>query len=220
MRYIYLLVALLFLTGAHATHTVKKETVIVAFGDSLTKGYGVSASAAYPAQLQQMLRADGHKVRVYTVARTGATTADALDMLPQVLKLKPNVVIVSFGFNDAAAGIPAHVSKQHLEDVIEKLQDEGIDVILAGMDTGVRVTYEGPYKEYLQPYLDYATNMQETYADLAEEHGTGYVPFLLSGVAGNTRYNQRDYVHPNRAGHKLIARTLTPVVAEYLPKRI
>ena len=217
-----ILICILLTASVHATHLTKlrKETIIVAFGDSLTKGQGVPSSAAYPAQLEKLLRSEGRNVRVRAVARNGATTADAVDMLPQVLALKPNIVIVAFGFNDAAAGIPAQASKAHIAQIIEELQDKGITVILAGVDTGVRVSYEGPYKEYLQPYLDYATSVQDVYSELAEEYDTGYVPFLLSGVAGDARYNQQDYVHPNRAGHRVIAYSLAPIVTQYLPKRI
>jgi len=169
--------------------------VIVAFGDSLTAGFGADPGKSYPDFLQQELDRRGLRYRVVNGGISGETTTDALARLSTVSALAPAVVIVEFGGNDGLRGLPVSTTRSNLDQIVGGLKDSGAQVLLAGMTLPPNY---GP---------DYIAAFQHVYSDLAAKHRVALIPFLLEGVAGTSRM-QRDGLHPTADGNRLVAATV------------
>ena len=107
--------------------------IIVAFGDSLTAGFGTDPGQSYPDNLQRDLDARGYSYRVVNAGISGNTTKDGVDRLPSVLALHPTIVIVAFGGNDGLRGIPITDSRRNLSTIVQTLLKAHIRVILGGI---------------------------------------------------------------------------------------
>jgi acyl-CoA thioesterase-1 len=174
------------------TAAVTEESVIVALGDSLTAGLGVAPDEAYPARLGARLRRDGYRHRVVNAGVSGDTTAGALRRLPWVLRARPAIVIVALGANDGLRGQHIPAMQRNLEQIVARCRDAGARVLLAGMR--------------LPPnYGDYASAFARVFPEVARRTKVRFIPFLLDGVAADRGLNQADGVHPNAAGHAVIA---------------
>jgi acyl-CoA thioesterase-1 len=169
--------------------------VIVAFGDSLTAGFGADTGKSYPDFLQQELDGRGLRDRVVNAGISGETTTDALERLSTVTALKPAVAIVEFGGNDGLRGLPVSTTRSNLDQIIVGLKDSGAEVLLAGMTLPPNY---GP---------DYIATFQRVYGDLAAKDKVALIPFLLEGVAGTSRM-QLDGLHPTADGNRLVAATV------------
>jgi acyl-CoA thioesterase-1 len=169
--------------------------VIVAFGDSLTAGFGADPGKSYPDFLQQALDGRGLRYRVANAGISGETTTDALERLQTVSALKPAVVIVEFGGNDGLRGLPLSTTRANLGQIIAGLKESGAAVLLAGMTLPPNY---GP---------EYVTAFEHIYRDLAAKDRVALIPFLLEGVAGTNRM-QRDGLHPTADGNRLVAETV------------
>lgn len=178
---------------------------IVAFGDSLTEGFGVDPSASYPAILQRELDRRGLRYRVVNLGVSGETSTNGLARVEGVIALQPAAVIVEFGANDGLRGLPVAVTRANLARIIEALKGAGARVVLAGMTLPPNY---GP--EYIQGF-------EGMYKDLAAKYEVALIPFLLEGVGGDGRYMQSDGLHPNAAGYARVAdnvlRVLEPLLA-------
>ncbi len=185
------------------TAAADPRPVIVAFGDSLTAGFGADTGKSYPDFLQQELDRLGLHYRVANAGISGETTTDALERLPSVTALRPVVVIVEFGGNDGLRGLPVATTRSNLDRIVVTLKDSGTEVLLAGMTLPPNY---GP---------DYIATFQNVYRDLAAKYKVPLIPFLLDGVAGTNRM-QRDGLHPTAEGNRLVAlnvmRYLQPVL--------
>jgi acyl-CoA thioesterase-1 len=170
--------------------------VIVAFGDSLTAGFGADTGKSYPDFLQQEMDRGGYRYRVANAGISGETTTDALERLHEVTALKPAVAIVEFGGNDGLRGLPLSTTRSNLDQIVAGLKASGAEVLLAGMTLPPNY---GP---------DYIAEFQRVYSDLAAKYRVALIPFLLEGVAGTTRYMQRDGLHPTAEGNRLVAATV------------
>ena len=183
------------------------ERVIVVLGDSLTAGLGVTADEAFPARLQERLRREGYAYRVVNAGVSGDTTAGGLRRVDWVLRARPAVVVVALGANDGLRGLPVSQLKANLRAIVERLTGQGARVLLAGM----RVPPN---------YGDrYAREYAEAFADVARREKTPLMPFLLDGVGAEARLNQPDGIHPNAAGHQVIADRLWPYLKPLLARR-
>jgi acyl-CoA thioesterase-1 len=169
--------------------------VIVAFGDSLTAGFGADPGKSYPDFLQQELDRRGLRYRVANAGISGETTTDALERLPSVTAIKPIIVIVEFGGNDGLRGLPLSTTRSNLEQIVSGLKNSGARILLAGMTLPPNY---GP---------EYIASFQRVYSDLAAKYKTALIPFLLEGVAGTSRM-QRDGLHPTADGNRLVAATV------------
>jgi len=179
--------------------------VIVAFGDSLTAGFGADTGKSYPDFLQQLLDQRGYHYRVANAGISGETTTDALARLSTVTVLKPVLVIVEFGGNDGLRGLPVATTRSNLDQIISELNQSGAQVVLAGMTLPPNY---GP---------EYIAAFQSVYQDLAAKHKVPMIPFLLEGVAGTARM-QRDGLHPTADGNRIVAATVMRYVAPLLRK--
>ena len=180
--------------------------VIVAFGDSLTAGYGVAPAESYPGRLAARLAAEGYPYRVVNAGVSGDTTAGGLRRVDWALSLKPAVAIVALGANDGLRGQSTMEMHANLERIVERFQGGGARVLVAGMR--------------LPPNygLRYADEFQRVYSAVARRRGTPLMPFLLDGVALDARLNLPDGIHPTAEGYRIIADRLWPYLAPLLSK--
>lgn len=170
--------------------------MIVAFGDSLSAGFGADPGKSFPDFLQKDLDAAGLHWRVVNAGVSGNTTTDALSRLRAVLAYKPRITIVEFGGNDGLRGLPIETTRANLEHIIETLQGAGSKVLLAGMTLPPNY---GP--DYIKPF-------QQIYVDLAAKYKVERIPFLLSDVALHPDLMQQDGIHPTAQGNEIVAKTV------------
>ena len=173
---------------------------VVALGDSLTAGLGIGMDEAYPARLQQRMRAEGYNVEVVNAGQSGDTSAGGLRRLDWVLGTEARVLIVALGGNDGLRGLPPDQMKSNLNDIIGRATAQGLSVLLAGMEAPPNY---GPA---------YTASFRRVFRELADAHDVVFVPFLLEGVAGEADLNQPDGIHPNVEGARLIAAHLWPAL--------
>jgi acyl-CoA thioesterase I len=177
---------------------------IVILGDSLTAGLGLPVDQAYPALLQQRLKAEGSPYQVVNAGVSGDTSAGGLSRLDWALEGDVRVLIVALGGNDGLRGLPPEQLKANLSQIITRAQQRGIKVILAGMEAPPNYGRE------------YIVGFHQVYPALAKEYHVALVPFLLDGVAGHDALNQRDGTHPSAEGARIVAdnvwKVLKPVI--------
>jgi acyl-CoA thioesterase-1 len=175
---------------------IDTRPVIVAFGDSLSAGFGADPGKSFPDFLQKDLSAAGLHWRVVNAGVSGNTTLDGVSRLSEVLGYKPRVTIVEFGGNDGLRGLPITSTRANLEQIIEALKAAGSDVLLAGMTLPPNY---GP---------DYIKSFQQIYVQLAAKYKLTRIPFLLSDVAIHPELMQRDGIHPTAEGNEIVAKTV------------
>jgi acyl-CoA thioesterase-1 len=191
---------------AEADERASEPPTLVAFGDSLTAGWGLSIDDAYPARLERRLREQGFTYRVVNAGVSGDTTAGGLRRVDWVLKARPRVVILALGANDGLRGLPLERTRENLAEIIERLQSGGATVVLAGMR--VPPNYGD----------DYAAAFAAVYPDLARRYGLPLIPFFLDGVAANPALNQSDGIHPNAEGYQVIVDRIWPILRPVLAR--
>lgn len=185
-------------------NAAQDETVIVAFGDSLTSGYGLPNDEAFPTQLEAALRKRGHNVRVVNAGVSGDTTQAALRRLDWALDADTDAVIVELGGNDALQGLPPEATKAALTEILEKLQEKNLPVLLAGMEAPRNLGKE------------YVTAFGAIYPDLAARYDVELYPFFLEGAALKAEFMQKDGIHPNGKGVAVIVDKILPQVEALL----
>ena len=191
--------------AAGAAPTSSQMKTILVLGNSLSAGFGLKSSQAYPALLAKKLRAAGLNFQVTNASQTGGTTEGGLERLPAHLKRKIDIFILELGINDAFRGVPVDQIQNNLQQMIDKVKARNPDarVLIAGMQ--------------LPNYAadDYVFAFGKMFGELAAKNGGSLVPYLLDGVAGDPSLNLPDGIHPNAAGQKILAenvwRILEPV---------
>lgn len=169
---------------------------IVAFGDSLTAGYGLATADSYPAQLQNMLDRDGYRFQVVNAGVSGDTTTGGLQRIDWALEGDVRVVILELGANDMLRGLPVKVMRENLAQIIKQIKARGAQVLLAGM---YATTNSGP---------EYQAEFRDAFESLAREYDVPLIPFFLVRVAGIESLNLEDGAHPNVEGTKIVAETV------------
>ncbi|MCH7614893.1 MAG: arylesterase [Nitrospinae bacterium] len=193
-------------TSTSQTNIKSDYPRIVAFGNSLTAGLGVSPDQSYPAQLQQRLNKAGYHYEVINAGVSGDTTAGGLRRVNWVLKSRPFIVIVELGVNDAMRGQPLAGMYSNLDEMIQQLQEAETLVVLAGMK--IPPNYG----------LDYTRGFSSMFEQLAREHEITLIPFLLEGVAAQPELNQADGIHPTAPGYHMVADTVMTAIKPLLRK--
>ena len=179
------------------TSTPQSLPKIVAFGDSLTAGYGLAPAESYPSLLQKKLDADGFKYEVVNAGVSGDTSAAGLRRIDWSLDAgNVRFLILELGANDFLRGQPVAETRKNLSEIIERAKGRGAVVLLAGMYTPTNAGRE------------YQQEIHEAFRTLASEHEVALIPFFLEGVAGNASLNLDDRVHPNAEGTKIVADTV------------
>jgi acyl-CoA thioesterase I len=179
---------------------------LAVLGDSLTAGYGLPAEAAFPARLQKALREKGIKVDILNAGVSGDTTSAARDRLDWSIPEGTEAVIVELGANDALRGLDPKVARAALEDIIKRLKERRMAVMLAGMYAPRNF---GP---------DYAAKFDPIYPDLAKAYDVPLYPFFLDGIASEARLNLPDGIHPTAEGVDVIVSRILPSVEAFLTR--
>jgi acyl-CoA thioesterase-1 len=175
-----------------------QDRLIVAFGDSLTAGAGVSADQSYPALLAQRLKAEGYAYRVVNAGVSGDTTAGGLRRVDWALRLRPDIVILELGANDALRGQDLGGVRANVEQLVARFQEGGARVLVAGMQLPPNY---GPR---------YGGEFQRLFEEVARRRGAALMPSFLEGVGGDPRLNQFDGLHPTAEGYRVIVDRLWP----------
>ena len=179
-----------------ATNQIK----IMLYGDSLMAGYGLPQNENLSSVLPSKFNLAESQLQIINASVSGNTSSNGLARLDWSLEDKPNIVILCLGANDMLRGIDPKLTKQNLNQIIEKMIQNGSKVILAGMRSP-----ESMGQNYQQEF-------DLIYQELAEEHEVIFMPFLLEGVALEKDYLQSDYKHPNALGVNIMASNLHPYI--------
>ncbi|HEY5991006.1 MAG TPA: arylesterase [Candidatus Udaeobacter sp.] len=178
---------------------------ILVFGDSLSDGFMLQRSEAYPALLAKKLQAAGLNFQVTNASAAGGTTAGGLERLPAHLKHRIDIFILQLGINDAFRGLPVDQIQNNLQQIIDKVKarNPNVRVVIAGMQLPNHAA------------ADYVSAFGKMFGELAAKNGAALVSYLLEGVAGDSSLNLPDGIHPNAAGQKILAenvwRVLEPI---------
>ncbi|MGL4637027.1 MAG: arylesterase [Beijerinckiaceae bacterium] len=185
-----------------STMAQSRAVRIVALGDSLSAGYNLPASAAFPVVLEKALKAKGLNVAVENAGVSGDTASGGRDRLDWSVADGTDLVIVELGANDALRGVDPKITEAALDEIITRLKARKINVLLAGM---LAPPNNGP---------DYARAFNGLYGRLAAKHNVPLYPFFLDGVAGDPKLNLPDGIHPTAAGVDEIVKRILPMVEE------
>lgn len=183
------------------------ERKIVAFGDSLTAGFGLEENQSYPYLLQEKLNSEGFDYEVINAGVSGDTSLGGLERIDWTLETEGiEVLILELGANDLLRGMAPSRMKANLETIIEKAKAKNVKILLCGM-----IAPPAMGSKYQQEFSD-------AFPYLAEKHKVVYLPFLLEGVALKQELNQADGIHPNAAGTRMmmenIYRELRPMLTK------
>ena len=191
-----------------ATRTSSGMKTILVLGDSLSDGFQLKRSEAYPALIANKLRNAGLNLQVTNASATGGTTEGGLERLPAHLKRKIDIFVLELGINDAFRGVPVGQIQNNLQQIIDRVKARNPDVrvVIAGMQLP---NYGAD---------DYVSAFGKMFGELAAKNGAALVPYLLDGVAGDPSLNLPDGIHPNASGQKILAenvwRVLEPIARE------
>jgi acyl-CoA thioesterase-1 len=177
---------------------------LMAYGDSLTHGYGLPDGETFPEQLESALRAEGLDVEVINAGNSGETTAGGLARLDWALADAPDAVLLELGANDGLRGLDPEATFDNLDAILQRLDEEDLPVLLAGMLAPPNLG-----REYTEAF-------NAVYPKLAEKHDVPLYPFFLDGVAMVPELNQPDGIHPNAKGVAEIVERITPHVVRLL----
>ncbi len=168
---------------------------ILFLGDSITAGYGVDPSEAYPAIIQDKIKAKGWAFKVINAGLSGDTSAGGLSRLDWLLKNRIDVLVLELGANDGLRGLPVETIRKNLQAIIDHTRERypQVKIIIAGMK--------------MPPNWgrDYSRQFERMFPELAKKNKAVLVPFVLEGVGGVRNLNQPDQIHPTAEGHKLVA---------------
>jgi acyl-CoA thioesterase-1 len=179
---------------------------IVAFGDSLTAGFGLAASEAFPSQLQRALEAKGISATVANAGVSGDTATGGLSRLDWSVPDGTDAVILELGANDALRGFDPAVTRKALDTILRRFHERKIPVLLCGMLAPPNLGVE------------YGRAFNAIYPELAVASGAILYPFFLTGVAADPKLNQRDGMHPTAAGVAVIVAHIMPQVEELIAR--
>ena len=184
----------------------KTPLQVVAFGDSLSAGYGVGPGESFPEQLQKALRDKGYDVEVANAGVSGDTTTGGLARVEWSVPETADLVIVELGANDALRGVSPEIAAKNLDSILQKLKTRGQAILLAGMIVPPNMGSQ------------YAKAFDPIYAELSKKYDVPLYPFFLDGVAAKPSLNQGDAMHPNAKGVAIIIARMLPMVTQALDK--
>lgn len=179
---------------------------ILFFGDSITAGYGLNKTEAFPAYIQQKIDSLGWEFEAVNAGLSGETSAGGLRRIDWMLRQDFDVFVLELGGNDGLRGINLESTKSNLRGIIDKVKEKNPDarILLAGMQVPPNLGQE------------YTTEFRQMYPQLAEEENVTLIPFLLEDVGGNPELNQSDGIHPTAEGHKVLAENVWEVLKPVL----
>jgi acyl-CoA thioesterase-1 len=190
--------------SARAQGAAMRPLKLVALGDSLTAGYGLPGEAAFPAVLERALRAKGYAVSIANAGVSGDTTSGGLARLDWSIPDGTDGVILELGANDMLRGIDPNIPRQALDEILARLRERGIPVLLTGMYASRNLGAE------------YVARFEAIFPDLAKKYGVPLYPFFLDGVAGVRELALPDGLHPTAKGVQVIVERILPTVERFV----
>jgi len=186
--------------------TAPSHRIVLFLGDSITAGYGLELSQAYPALIQQRINQEGLSFRVINAGQSGDTSAGGLSRMDWLLKNKVDVLVLELGGNDGLRGLPVEVIRKNLQAIIDraKKQYPQIKIVVAGMK--------------MPPNMggQYSREFEAMFAALAKKNSAALIPFILEDVGGVRQMNLPDGIHPTAKGHEIVAENVWKVLAPVL----
>jgi acyl-CoA thioesterase I len=181
------------------------KTVVV-LGDSIAAGYGIDLEEAFPALLEEKIRADRLPFRVVNAGLSGDTTAGGARRISWVLRNPLDVLVLELGGNDGLRGISPEETERNLQQIIDKVRakNPAVRIVIAGMQMANNMGE------------DYNKAYREVFSTIAKRNDASLVPFLLEGVGGKAELNQPDRIHPTPEGHKIVAENVWKVLKTVL----
>lgn len=180
------------------------KKTIVFFGNSLTAGFGLEPSQAFPALVQDIIDSLKLNYKVINAGVSGETSSGGLGRIDWILRQPLDVFVLELGGNDGLRGIPLSVTRKNLQAIIDNVKAKypGAKIVLAGMQ--------------IPPNMgqDYTQIFKGIYPELAAKNNIALIPFLLEGVGGNPDLNQQDGIHPNAEGAKIVAQNVWKILKE------
>lgn len=173
---------------------------IVALGDSLMAGFGLERGEGFVPRLEAVLRARGHDVLVQNAGVSGDTTSGGLARLDWSVGPDADAVIVELGANDMLRGLSPEFPAKNLDEIVRRLSERGLAVLVAGMRAGPNLGAE------------YGEEFNAIFPAAAKKYDALLYPFFLDGVAGNATLNLDDGLHPTAEGIELIVEKILPSV--------
>ena len=190
--------------SARAQGAAMRPLKLVALGDSLTAGYGLSGEAAFPAVLERALRAKGYALSIANAGVSGDTTSGGLARLDWSVPDGTDGVILELGANDMLRGIDPNVPRRALDEILARLRERGIPVLLTGMYASRNLGAE------------YVARFEAIFPDLATKYGVPLYPFFLDGVAGVRELALPDGLHPTAKGVQVVVERILPTVERFV----
>ena len=187
--------------------SISNRPKIIAFGDSLTAGFGLAEKESYPYLLQEKLKADGYDYEVVNAGISGDTTLGGLERADWVLEQdNAQILILELGANDLLRGIPVEKMKENLDKIIRKAKAKNLKILFCGMLAPPTMG-----AQYQRDFL-------AAFPDLATEHKVEFLPFLLDNIATVKELNQADGIHPNPEGEKIMTENVYKALKPLLTK--
>ncbi|HVG13869.1 MAG TPA: arylesterase [Chitinophagaceae bacterium] len=185
--------------------SVSRKTIIF-FGNSLTAGYGLSTTQAFPALIQMKIDSAGLPYKVVNAGVSGETSSGGNARVDWILKQKVDVFVLELGANDGLRGIPLAETRKSLQSIIDKVKAKYPDarLVMAGMQIPPNMGQQ------------YTTEFRNIYPELATKNDMKLIPFLLDRVGGEASLNQGDGIHPTAEGHKIVAENVWQQLKEVL----
>ncbi|HEV7388174.1 MAG TPA: arylesterase [Gemmatimonadaceae bacterium] len=186
----------------------KRTPVVLFFGTSLTAGYGLDPEQAFPALIEKKARDEGVPIKAINAGLSGETSAGAVRRIDWVLRTPADLVVIEVGANDALRGLSTDAARSNLERLVAAVRAKQPQAKLALIQMEAPPNYGTAYTR----------SFRSIYGDVARSEGITLLPFLLNGVAGVSRLNQPDGLHPNLTGERIVAdnvwKSLKPIVAQ------
>lgn len=214
-RVVFILISLVLpvvLKCPAADFTANSPGTVLILGDSLAAGHGVDPSDAFPALLQQKIDADSLPFEVVNAGVSGDTSAGGLRRINWLLRRRVDVLVLELGGNDGLRGIQVESTRTNLQEIVDRVRAKNprMKLIVAGMRMPENMG------------ANYVEQFRATFPKLAEANRGVLIPFLLEGVAGDPKLSQADLIHPNAAGHRIVAANvwsyLKPILHELLDR--
>ncbi|MEO5995888.1 MAG: arylesterase [Chitinophagaceae bacterium] len=174
---------------------IEKTKTILFFGNSLTAGYGLTPSEAFPALIQGKLDSLKLPYKIINAGVSGETSSGGNSRIEWILRQPLDIFVLELGGNDGLRGIPLSETKKNLQSIIDKVKEKNpaARLLIAGMQIPPNMGQK------------YTTEFRRVFPDLAKKNGVALVPFLLQDVGGEEKLNQPDGIHPTAEGHKIVA---------------
>ncbi|HLL43246.1 MAG TPA: arylesterase [Segetibacter sp.] len=186
--------------------TKSQGKTILFFGNSLTAGYGVDPSEAFPAVIQNKIDSLNLPYKVVNAGVSGETSSGGNGRIDWILSQPLNIFVLELGANDGLRGIPLDETKKNLQAIIDKVKAKYPDakLVLAGMQIPPNMGQK------------YANEFKDMFPQLAKKNDMTLIPFLLQGVGGEVKLNQQDGIHPTEEGHKIVAENVWRILKDML----